>query len=87
MDGWLPPRRLGSGGVVELSIDARGRPHVAFGTRDAVVHRWRSSDGWERRVIARDVDVISVDVRAFGREADIAWAQRDLPRGVWISPA
>jgi hypothetical protein len=83
--GWVTPQVLGPGSQVELSIDAAGRPHVVSGTMRRVIHRWRRGDGWERRVIADAVQPSSVDIRAFGRRASIAWAQEDLPRGVWVT--
>jgi hypothetical protein len=82
--GWPPPRLLGRGGVVESSIDARGRPHVAFATPTRVVHRWRGRDGWERRVVASGVKALFVQIRAYGRGASMAWSQRDVPRGIWV---
>jgi hypothetical protein len=84
-DGWTTPRVLGPGRRLELSLDAVGRPHVVIGTTDRVVHRWRGGDGWERRVIADGIQPVSVDIRAFGRRASVAWSQTDLPRGVWVA--
>jgi hypothetical protein len=70
---------------VELSLDAVGRPHLVIGSAERVVHRWRGRDGWVRRVIADGIHLQSVDIRAFGRRASIAWSQTDLPRGLWIA--
>jgi hypothetical protein len=82
---WAEAEELGPGSSVELSIDAAGRPHVLAGTMRRVVHRWRRTDGWERRVIADGIHPFSVDIRAYGRRASIAWAQEDLPRGEWVT--
>jgi hypothetical protein len=84
-DGWTTPRVLGPGRLVELSLDAVGRPHVVIATVDRVVHRWRGGDGWERHLVASPERLASVDIRAFGRRANIAWSQTDLPRGVWVA--
>jgi hypothetical protein len=84
-DGWVTPRVLGPGRLVELSLDAVGRPHVVMGTTDRVVHRWRGGDRWERRVLADGIQPVSVGIRAFGRRASIAWSQTDVPRGVWVT--
>jgi hypothetical protein len=82
---WTTPRLLGRGRMAELSIDASGRQHVAFLGEDRVVHRWHRSGGWERHVIADGIVPATVDIRAFGRRASIAWAQEDQPRGVWVT--
>jgi hypothetical protein len=39
---------------------------------------------WERHVLAREVVVMGVDIRAYGKRATIAWAQDAPPRGVWV---
>jgi hypothetical protein len=83
--GWTRPLLLGRGRMAELSIDASGRQHVAMVGGDRVIHRWRRGDGWERHVIADGILPASVDIRAFGRHASIAWAQEDSPRGVWVT--
>lgn len=83
--GWTSPLLVGRGRMAELSIDASGRQHVVMAGGDRVVHRWRRGDGWERRIIADSIRPASVDIRAFGRRASIAWAQEDAPRGVWVT--
>jgi hypothetical protein len=81
--GWSRPARVGRGSMAELSIDAQGRSHVVLGG-GRVVHRWLAGGDWERHVLARDVDVMAVDIRAFGMGASIAWSQDTVPRGVWV---
>jgi hypothetical protein len=83
--GWVTPRVLGPGRTVELSIDAAGRPHLISGTSQRVVHRLLRGGVWERHVIADGIRPDSVDIRAFGRRASIAWTQEDMPRGVWVT--
>ena len=82
--GWLAPRILGPGREVELSVDAAGRTHAVSGTASRVVHRWLTRGGWVRRVVAEGITPDSVDIRAFGRGASLAWATQDDGRGVWV---
>jgi hypothetical protein len=81
--GWGASRRVGRGAMAQLSIDAIERPHVVTGGQ-RIIHRWLVAGAWEREVLARGVDVMGVDIRAFRKRATIAWSQDVPPRGVWV---
>jgi hypothetical protein len=82
--GWSRPGLVGRGAMAELSVDGQGRSHVVLGS-SRVMHRWLADGDWKREVLARDVDVMAVDLRAFGKGASIAWSQDTVPRGVWVA--
>jgi hypothetical protein len=85
--GWVAPRQVGTGWTAELSLDSGGRPHVVFARgfgKGKVVHRWLAGGDWRMRTMVSGANIDSVDMRAFGKGASIAWAQSTTPRGVWI---
>jgi len=89
--GWRSPRQLGKGHAAEISLDALGRPHVAFARNGSspggAVHRWRVAGAWKQQVLGRGARVIDVDIRAFGSGASVAWSQAAPLRGLWVTPA
>lgn len=82
--GWSTPRHLGRGHATRLSIDALGRPHIVVAGQK-LVHRWLAKGDWKRHTIRSEDGISSVDIRAFGTRASIAWAQDVPPRGVWLT--
>jgi hypothetical protein len=86
--GWRTPIGIGLGRVTDISRDAQSRPHAVIGSR-MVMHKWRTSGGWQRSVIATNhssgFPIDDVGIRGYGRRASIAWAPAWNGGGVWVT--
>lgn len=88
---WSRPQRVGLGSAPSLDIDASGRSHLVYSSREdgttALIHQALDGGSGPREVIAAVDARGGADGAVFDGQVSAVWSLGDLRAGLWATPS